>query len=136
MASVTIKGVTKSFGKVTVLQEFNQKFEDGEFITLLGPSGCGKTTMLRLIAGFEKPSSGEIYIGDKLVEGGRMGELSSKELTNSLKEMGLEIKRFKTGTSPRIDKRTIDFTELEEQEGETGYSERKKNIRGMCHLMK
>ena len=67
MASVTIKGVTKSFGKVTVLQEFNQKLEDGEFITLLGPSGCGKTTMLRLIAGFEKPSSGEIYIGDKLV---------------------------------------------------------------------
>ena len=67
MASVTITGVTKSFGNVTVLQEFNQKFEDGEFITLLGPSGCGKTTMLRLIAGFEKPSSGEIYIGDKLV---------------------------------------------------------------------
>ncbi|RRD39515.1 ABC transporter ATP-binding protein [Leptotrichia sp. OH3620_COT-345] len=69
MASVTIKGVTKSFGNVKVLQEFNQKFEDGEFITLLGPSGCGKTTMLRLIAGFEKPSSGEIYIGDKLVSG-------------------------------------------------------------------
>lgn len=67
MASVTITGVTKSFGNITVLQEFNQKFEDGEFITLLGPSGCGKTTMLRLIAGFEKPSSGEIYIGDKLV---------------------------------------------------------------------
>ncbi|MDO4690515.1 MAG: ABC transporter ATP-binding protein [Fusobacterium sp.] len=67
MSSVTIKGVTKSFGNVKVLQEFNQKFEDGEFITLLGPSGCGKTTMLRLIAGFEKPSSGEIYIGDKLV---------------------------------------------------------------------
>ena len=67
MASVTITGVTKSFGNIIVLQEFNQKFEDGEFITLLGPSGCGKTTMLRLIAGFEKPSSGEIYIGDKLV---------------------------------------------------------------------
>ncbi|PIM89128.1 polyamine ABC transporter ATP-binding protein [Fusobacterium animalis] len=67
MASVTITGVTKSFGNVKVLQEFNQKFEDGEFITLLGPSGCGKTTMLRLIAGFEKPSSGEIYIGNKLV---------------------------------------------------------------------
>ncbi|MBF4805924.1 MAG: ABC transporter ATP-binding protein, partial [Pseudoleptotrichia goodfellowii] len=62
-------GVTKSFGNVQVLQEFNQKFEDGEFITLLGPSGCGKTTMLRLIAGFEKPSSGEIYIGDKIVSG-------------------------------------------------------------------
>ena len=47
MASVTITGVTKSFGDVQVLQEFSQKFEDGEFITLLGPSGCGKTTMLR-----------------------------------------------------------------------------------------
>lgn len=69
MASVTITGVTKSFGNVQVLQEFNQKFEDGEFITLLGPSGCGKTTMLRLIAGFEKPSSGEIYIGDRIVSG-------------------------------------------------------------------
>ncbi|BBM35246.1 ABC transporter ATP-binding protein [Pseudoleptotrichia goodfellowii] len=69
MASVTITGVTKSFGNVQVLQEFNQKFEDGEFITLLGPSGCGKTTMLRLIAGFEKPSSGEVYIGDRIVSG-------------------------------------------------------------------
>ena len=69
MASVTISGVTKSYGNVTVLQEFNQKFEDGEFITLLGPSGCGKTTMLRLIAGFEKPTTGEIYIGDRLVSG-------------------------------------------------------------------
>lgn len=69
MASVTITGVTKSFGNVQVLQEFNQKFEDGEFITLLGPSGCGKTTMLRLIAGFEKLSSGEIYIGDRIVSG-------------------------------------------------------------------
>ena len=69
MASVTITGVTKSFGDVQVLQEFNQKFEDGEFITLLGPSGCGKTTMLRLIAGFEKPTSGEIYIGDRPVSG-------------------------------------------------------------------
>lgn len=69
MASVTITGVTKTFGKITVLQEFNQKFENGEFITLLGPSGCGKTTMLRLIAGFEKPSTGVMYIGDKLVSG-------------------------------------------------------------------
>lgn len=62
--------------------------------------------------------NGLLYIGDKKIEGGRMGELSSKELTNSFIDMGLEVRRFKTGTSPRIDKRTIDFSEMEEQPGE------------------
>ena len=47
MSVITINHVTKSFGDVTVLKEFTEEFQDGEFITFLGPSGCGKTTMLR-----------------------------------------------------------------------------------------
>ena len=62
--------------------------------------------------------NGLLYVGDKILEGGRMGELSSKDLTNSLKELGLDVRRFKTGTSPRIDSRTINFDVLEEQPGE------------------
>lgn len=69
MSSIRIDHVTKSFGENVILKDFTASFEDGKFVTLLGASGCGKTTMLRMIAGFEKPDEGEIYIDDTMVSG-------------------------------------------------------------------
>ena len=59
---IEIKGITKVFDGVTVLDNLNLGIKRGQFVTLLGPSGCGKTTLLRLIAGFETPTEGEIFI--------------------------------------------------------------------------
>jgi multiple sugar transport system ATP-binding protein len=67
MAKVRLKDVNKFFGEVVAVKDFSLDIEDGEFIILVGPSGCGKTTTLRSIAGLEDITSGEIYIGDRLV---------------------------------------------------------------------
>lgn len=68
MAGVTLKNLTKVFGKnVVAVNNVNLEIEDKEFLVLVGPSGCGKTTVLRMIAGLEEATSGEIYIGDRLV---------------------------------------------------------------------
>lgn len=62
MAQIIIKNVRKEFGDFTAVKESSFTVEDGEFFMLLGPSGCGKTTTLRMIAGLELPTSGEIYL--------------------------------------------------------------------------
>ncbi len=67
MASVTLKNVTKRFKSVTAVDGLSIEVQDREFAVLVGPSGCGKTTALRMIAGLEPVTSGEIYIGDRLV---------------------------------------------------------------------
>ena len=67
MAQVRIEHIFKRFGGVTAVNDFDLVVEDGEFVSILGPSGCGKTTTLRMVAGFERATEGEIYIGDKCV---------------------------------------------------------------------
>ncbi len=67
MASVTYDHVTKKFGDVTAVDDLNIHVEDKEFLVLVGPSGCGKSTALRLLAGLEDITAGEIKIGDKIV---------------------------------------------------------------------
>ena len=68
MASLSLRQVYKRYpGGVTAVSDFNLEIKDKEFIILVGPSGCGKSTTLRMVAGLEEISDGEIYVGDKLV---------------------------------------------------------------------
>jgi spermidine/putrescine transport system ATP-binding protein len=66
---VRIEGVTKRFQDVTAVDHLNLDIEAGKFYALLGPSGCGKTTTLRMIGGFEEPTEGTIYLGERAVTG-------------------------------------------------------------------
>ncbi|MEO1678648.1 MAG: ABC transporter ATP-binding protein [Pseudomonadota bacterium] len=67
MAEVRFEKVVKSFGAFTAVHDLDLKIEHGEFVSLLGPSGCGKTTTLRMLAGLEFPTSGDISIGERVV---------------------------------------------------------------------
>ncbi len=67
MATVTFDHVTKKYGDVLAVDDLNLEIQDGEFMVLVGPSGCGKTTSLRMIAGLEEITAGELRIGDRVV---------------------------------------------------------------------
>jgi multiple sugar transport system ATP-binding protein len=67
MASVAIRDVRKAFGAIEVIHGVDVLIDDGEFVVLVGPSGCGKSTLLRMIAGLENITSGEIRIGERVV---------------------------------------------------------------------
>ena len=67
MATVTFDHVTKKFGEVFAVNDLSLQVKDEEFLVLVGPSGCGKTTALRMIAGLEEQTSGDIFIGERLV---------------------------------------------------------------------
>ena len=67
MSQITLKNITKRWGKYYAVDHLDLEIADNSFITLLGPSGCGKTTILRMIAGLETPTTGQIKIGDRVV---------------------------------------------------------------------
>ena len=84
MASVTLKGITKRWNEFVAVRDLSLLIEDQEFLVLLGPSGCGKTTTMRMIAGLEEPTLGEVFIGERKVNDDlpkdREGSLNSKKL--------------------------------------------------------
>src|SRR5699024_9934315 len=65
MEHLSIQSVTKRFGETPAIEKIDLSVREGEFLSLLGPSGCGKTTLLRMIAGFEHPTVGHIYLDGK-----------------------------------------------------------------------
>ena len=67
MAEVRLENVCKHFDDVVAVDDFNLSIRDKEFVVLVGPSGCGKTTTLRMIAGLESITSGDVYIGDRFI---------------------------------------------------------------------
>src|SRR5574337_896149 len=69
MAKVQFRDVRKSYGDLEIIHGISMDVADGEFIVIVGPSGCGKSTLLRMVAGLEDISSGEIAIGERVVNG-------------------------------------------------------------------
>ena len=67
MSSLKLENISKSYGKLDILKNIDLEIEDGEFLVLVGPSGCGKSTTLRIIAGLEEPTDGDVYIGSEFV---------------------------------------------------------------------
>lgn len=88
--TITIKNLTKKFGKVIAVNNVSLTIDPGTFLTLLGPSGCGKTTLLRCISGLEDPDEGEIFIGDKLVYSHKQGI----SLAPGKRELGLVFQNY------------------------------------------
>ena len=69
MAHLQLRGLSKRFGKITAVDNVSLDIDSGEFVTLVGPSGCGKTTLLRLVAGFTTPDTGELMIDSRSING-------------------------------------------------------------------
>ncbi len=74
MVALSLRNVEKQYGKQTVLKDCSLEIEDGAFVVLVGPSGSGKTTLLRIVAGLEDLTSGEVYFGDRCVNGIDVGD--------------------------------------------------------------
>jgi len=102
MAKVKFQNITKKFGEKVILDEFSLEVKDQEFLVLVGPSGCGKSTMLRMLAGLETPTAGEIFIGDK-----KIGDVTLLELSGRIDAYTAE--HLEEALKNNIDSETLNF---------------------------
>ena len=121
MSDITITGLTKRFDDVTAVDDIDLEVKNGEFLVLVGPSGCGKSTTLRMIAGLEDITSGDLHIGDR-----RVNDLEPKERSIAMvfqnyalyphmtgaENMKFGMKSVSDYTSAEIDERVRDAAEI------------------------
>jgi multiple sugar transport system ATP-binding protein len=99
-STITIKNLTKRFGKTIAVNNVSLTIEAGSFVTLLGPSGCGKTTLLRCVAGLEDPDGGEIYIGNTLI----FSHAKGISLPPGKRELGMVFQNYALWPHMKVDK--------------------------------
>lgn len=119
--TITIRNLTKYFGKVAAINNVSLDIEAGAFLTLLGPSGCGKTTLLRCVAGLEDPDGGEIYIGDKLVFSYDKGI----SLPSGKRDLGLVFQNYALWPHMKVDKNITFALEIQK----LGQEEMQKRVK-------
>src|SRR5947209_19133499 len=102
MPRIKLEGVSKSFGKITALEQVNFEMQDGEYITLLGPSGCGKTTLIKIVAGIWTPTEGRVLVDNKDITNTPMEERDlGYVLQNIILYPHMNV-RDNAGYSPRV----------------------------------
>jgi multiple sugar transport system ATP-binding protein len=125
--TITIKNLTKRFGKVVALDNVSLVIEPETFVTLLGPSGCGKTTLLRCVAGLEDPDGGEIYIGNQLVFSHPQGI----SLPPGQRDLGLVFQNYALWPHMKVDKNitfALEIQKMPKAEMETRVKESLKEV--------
>ncbi len=119
--TISIRNLTKRFGKVIAVNNVSLDIAAGAFLTLLGPSGCGKTTLLRCIAGLEDPDGGEIYIGNNLV----FSHSKGISLPSGKRDVGLVFQNYALWPHMKVDKNITFALEIQK----LGKEEMKKRVK-------
>ena len=119
--TITIRNLSKHFGKIAAVNNVSLDIEAGAFLTLLGPSGCGKTTLLRCVTGLEDPDGGEIYIGDELVFSFDKGI----SMPSGKRNLGLVFQNYALWPHMKVDKNITFALEIQK----LGKEEMKKRVK-------